>query len=346
MTRSVTLHASLLVVTLAAAALTWTAEEEDPNDRATLTVWERNPDDIIALAYRSGKDTIDVERRGEGAESYLWGRQTTVALDQPPLSPADTAGGVPYVPRMQVEEYPVGDGGPPLLERLARMRALRDLGAADSTKRATFGLTGTEPYLDIRFRDGTEQRLVFGDQVVGGGSRYVLDVQNDRIYVVSAELVSPFEAGAGALRLTQYQAFRPEQVASVTVRAGDSERTMNARQAGDLPARTVWTFPGEDRQDVAFGIFMGQLDQLWVMRYRPELDESALETFLRADYVDERGRNIGYIQLYRSRTPEGTTTYYMRTPKTIVVGEIYGPQAERVEQDVRNQVQSEARTGA
>jgi hypothetical protein len=105
-----------------------------------------------------------------------------------------------------------------------------------------------------------------------------------------------------------------------------------------MPPRTIWTFPGEDRQDVAFGIFMNQLDQLWVMRYQPEVDESTLETVMRADYVDERGRALGFMEIFRSRPGEGATTWNMRTPRTRVVGEIYGPQAERVEQDLRNQL--------
>jgi hypothetical protein len=342
MKKSVMVHAGLLVASLAAAALTWTAEEVDPTDRATVSVWDRGAEEIVALSFRSGIDSVDVERRAEGGEEYLWGRQTTRAPDQAIPPPIDSVTGQPTTIRTMTEEYPVGEGGPELIERLARLRALRDLGAADSIKRATYGLAGTEPSLTIRFEDGSQRTLVFGNAVVGGGARYVLVAEDEHIYVLSADLVSPFEAGAGALRLTKYQPFQPEQVAAVTIRGGGAERTMSARQSGDMPPRTIWTFPGEDRQDVAFGIFMGQLDQLWVMRYRPEVEESSLETVMRADYVDERGRNIGFLEIFRSRPGEGAVTYYMRTPRTRVIGEIYGPQAERVEQDLRNQLRPQA----
>jgi hypothetical protein len=339
MTRSVTQHAVLLAVALAAAALTWTAEEEDPTSRETISVWDRSADEITGIAYRSGPDSVDVERRGTGEEAYLWGRQTSLAPPTIPPSPDDSADAAPPPAVTQVDEYPVGDSGPEVMDRLARLRALRDLGAADSTKKADYGLAGMEPSLTVRFDDGTARTLVFGEAIVGGGALYALDVEEDHIYVLSADLLSPFVGGAGALRLQRFQDFQAEQVASVTVRAGTAVRTMNARRA-ENPPRTVWVFPGEDRQDVAFGLFMTQLDQLWVTRYTPDVAEAALEPIARADYVDARGRALGYIEIFRARTPEGTT-YYMRTPRTVVLGEVYPTQGERIEQDVRTQFRSE-----
>lgn len=342
--KSVTVHAGLLVIALSAAALTWTAEKEDPTSRETVTVWDRSADDVTAVAYRSSTDTVDIERRGTGADSYLWGRQSNAVLVQPEAPEVPPSANEP--PKRETEEYPIGDGGQALFERLARLRALRDLGAADSTKKATYGLSDSlGAKLSVHFADGSQRTLLFGNAIVGGGAQYVLDDEASHLYVISTDLISPFLGGAGALRLTRYQAFTPEQVGSVTIRAGSSTRTMQSRRANN-PPRSVWVFPGEDRQDVAFGIFMNQLDQLWVTKYTPNVQESELEPILRADYLDERGRDIGYLQLFRARGANGETVYYMKTPRTVVIGEIYAPQGQRVEQDVRTQFRPEGAAGA
>jgi hypothetical protein len=86
--------------------------------------------------------------------------------------------------------------------------------------------------------------------------------------------------------------------------------------------------------DVAFGNFMTQLDALWVERYDPYVPGVSLRSLLRAEYADWRGGPLGYLELFRAEAPDGTARYYMRTPKTIVHGQINTPQGERIEQDI------------
>jgi hypothetical protein len=135
------------------------------------------------------------------------------------------------------------------------------------------------------------------------------------------------------LRLTKYQDFEPDDVASVTVRAGSAERTMRRTTLG-APPRPVWTAPDADRPDQAFGNFMEQVDRLFAARFVSDLSPDTLQAVMRVDYLDERGDAIGFVELFRTPSNQGTPTYFMRTGKTIVFGEVYAPLAERLEQDV------------
>ena len=330
--KSALVHAVLLGIAVVAAFATWTWEGAEASDEPAVVVWERDPEEVAAVTFRSGERRVEIERRSEGGESWLWGRETYPTLMTVPL-PTDSA--PPPPPSVTVEEYPLDQAGETLFGRLAELTAVRDLGPADDEKLTTYGLTGTEPALVVRFADGSERNLVFGANVAGGGPRYMLDADSQHVYVVQPDVIIPFEGGSGTLRLNAYQGFQPDDVASATVRTGTVERTMN-RKVVDSPPRPVWTPTDSETPDVAFGNFMQQLDGLWIERYDPNVAPISLQSILRAEYVDWRGGPLGYLELYRAQAADGGTKYYMRTPRTIVVGEINTPQGERIEQDIQS----------
>jgi hypothetical protein len=324
-------HAALLVVALVAALTTWTRDPAAAGD-PTVQVWEHGATDVTAVTYRSGSHTVELERRGEGAESHLWGKETFPA-PQDMLAPGDSA--TPGATPLTTEEYPLETQGDTLFARLAELRAIRDLGPSDDEKLATYGLGGPEPSLIVRFADGTERTLIFGNSVAGGGPRYMLDVEAAHVYIVSPELVIPFEGGGGSLRLIRYLGFPSDDVSAVTVRVGATERTMQRRMV-DTPARPVWTPNNSDTPDVAFGLLMQQLlENLWVLHYHPNVAQIALQPLLRAEFVGQ-GRELGWIELFKEERPGGTTRYYMRTHRTFSMGEIEPGQAARIEQDIRS----------
>ena len=75
---------------------------------------------------------------------------------------------------------------------------------------------------------------------------------------------------------------------------------------------------------------MDQIDQLWVTRYVPEAAADTLQAIIRADYFDDDGDLLGFIELFRTRGAQPAPVYLMRTGRTIVFGEVYAPLAERV----------------
>jgi hypothetical protein len=324
--RRVMVHGVLLVLMLIFAFVTWTAEDLPDADDAMVAVWQHDPQQVSSVTYRSAARTIVLERRGAGNEATLWAVQTDSV--RPPAQDSVAAGGARTA---SITEYPVGDEGETMIGGLARLRVIRDLGEATEEKRATYGITDSVPVLTLRLRDRNERALAIGATVLGGGSRYVQDLRGNRIYVVPVSLVRPLEVGGDMLRLTKMQSFEANDVASVTVRAGTAERTMRRRTQGSPPL-PVWTPPDSERADEAFGNFMAQIDQLWVARYVPAASADTLQSIVRIEYLDDDRDALGFLELFRTRTAT-PPVYLMRTGRTVVFGEVYGPLAERVEQD-------------
>lgn len=332
--RSAIVHAGLLVVALIGALATWTQEPRDLEDEAQVVVWDHAPETLASVHFRAGSRRVDLERRGTGSEAHLWGREEYPTPD--PLGGAGPAADSAAGPTpMTIEEFPVAEEGATLFQRLAGLRAIRDLGAAEDDRRATYGLDAGEPEVALRFGDGTERTLVFGSRVTGGGGRYALDAGSGQVYVLEADLLNALEGGAGTLRVNDYLPFEPDQVETVTLSSAGGERTMR-RRVVDSPPRTVWVPSGSDRPDVAFGLLVDQMDRLWVTRYRPDVRPETLTPILRTEYADDSGQSIGYLEVYRGEGPDGAAAYYMRTPKTIVPGEIYADQGSRIEQNVES----------
>lgn len=237
----------------------------------------------------------------------------------------------------RVTEFPVGEQGDSLITGLAQLRAVRDLGEADDDLRAAYGFAdSTVSTVTLRQRDGAERTLALGGTAIGGSDRYVLDVERNRVFAVPVAVVRPLETSQ-MLRLTEYQRFEPDDVARVAVTAGGAQRTMERRDAG-ATAQVTWSPPDSEQQDPAFASFMEQVDQLWVSEFVPEASVDSLELMLRIDYYSRRDDAIGFIELYRARGGEGeaqgSPRYFMRSPRTVVLGEVYGPLGERLEQDV------------
>jgi hypothetical protein len=334
--KSVRVHAILLLAALLLAFTTWRRDDSPASRSATTVVWEGKPADIASVVFRSESRTLELERRADGGRDYVWGKETapepTTAPAPAPRDSAQAAHDTTRVAppaRMRTEEFPVGQNGDALLEGLATLRVVRDLGTADSAKITAYGLSTPEGKLTIRLQDRRERVLSLGNRVVGGGDRYALDSAAHRVYVLANDLLRPFESGSAELRLTELQNFTPDRLAGVNVRTGAGERRMQ-RQAGTVPA--VWMRAGSAQPDQAFSNFMEQLNQLWISRYAPNVSVDSLQSILRIEYLDDDADNLGFMELFRTRGA-GARVYYMRTPRTIVPGEVYAPLGERIEQD-------------
>jgi hypothetical protein len=332
--KSVTVHAALLVVALGAAAATWTSAKRQFGEKTDIAVWDHDTDDLISLQYRDSTGQVTLERRGTAPDAYLWGTQTYRAVPTDAgltglESPAATA-------PITEDQYPVGEEGETVLEGLAHLRAMRDLGAADDGVREEYGLTDSLPVLEMHFADGTQRSLIFGAPVVGGGLRYALDVEGGHVYAVASDLVSSFEQGAGALRLVRLQSFAMDEVASVTItNAAGDERTLERQQTGNIPPRTVWVPKGgsANDNDVVFAAVVDEISAIFVSgRYLPELKPEELGLLGRADYRDTRGRSLGWTEIYKAKS--GGPQYYLRTARTHAIGEMYEQNGTMLERDL------------
>ena len=346
--KSVRVHAVLLAAALLTAFVTWTRDDAPAPDDLTTAVWEHRPDELAAVSFQTGPRSLELQRRNAGSQTYIWARETTPeAVATPATPPADTTAHGAHTPaaadttkpatpaapaRMRTEEFPTGQAGTNLFESLATLRVPRDLGAADAQKRSQFGLDKPESKLTIRFRNRGERVLNIGNKVVGAADRYALDSTANRIYVLSFDLMRRLEPGTGELRLTEFHGFDRNRLASVSVQAISGQLRMD-RQPGPSPQGNFLR-PGASEPNAGYTNFMEQVGQLWIARFAPEVSPDSLERVLRIEYFDDDGDSLSSLELFRTRGAKEERVYYMRTPRTVVPGEIYAPLGERIEQDV------------
>ncbi|RMH39204.1 MAG: hypothetical protein D6689_17380, partial [Deltaproteobacteria bacterium] len=181
MKRGPIIHGVLLVATAAFAYQTWTRDKTVKVERAQFVLWDGRPADIVSVDYDvKDKRTIHIERRSDDQGSYLWGIATRTTIipakksapggDQAGAGARD-AGVAEPEPQPEVKtttkEFPVGESGDKLLEGLAPMRALRELGALTDEQRKEYGLEDAGTQLTVNFQSGSHT-LILGGRVYGG----------------------------------------------------------------------------------------------------------------------------------------------------------------------------------
>lgn len=323
--RAAAIHGALLLVALAGAYLTWTREEVPAEERATVLVWRGSPDDVTRVRYDRNGLSLVVERRKDNGSTYLWG---TVRPGGTGPTAADSGAG-----SAAVEEFPVGERGDELLQRVAPLTALRDMKVLSDSARGAFGLAQPYARLSVVFT-GAARELLIGETVYGTGHRYALDPSTGRGYVLSQELARSLEGGHSALRLTTLHGFQREDVGAVTVLGAAGERTMH-RLVSDQPGTDSWAQADANEPDQTFGNFMDRVQQLAVLAYEPDTDPDTLQRRVRIEYRNDKGEPLGFLELFRGAADSsGGFEYYLRTERTRVVGRAYRSLAERVDDDV------------
>ncbi len=314
--KGILVHAGLLLAALVGAYVTWTREEADARQREAVTVWRERVEDIDSVIYTREGTALTLLRRGAADTAYLWG------ILRSPSTEGEAA---------TAAEFPVGAHGEEVLQRLAILTALRDLGTLSDSSKAEYGLVDPAGRLTVAFRDGARELRV-GGNAFGTGHGYAVDPASGRGYVLSADVVRRLATGPSALQLTEVHAFDPGDVATATVRAGASAIT-TWRRPGATPTAGSWSLDSAAGPDPAVSDLMEHLGRLYVVSYASDADTSGLELRLRAEYRDTRGRPLGHLELYRrpGDPARGRYDYYLRTERTRILARAVQLPAERVD---------------
>ncbi len=303
-------HGILLAVAAVWAFQTWTRDQLREEDRNRPLAWEQDTTEVMSVRYRSPEKEVRIERREDDGGAFLWGRQVE-------NEGRDTL------------EFPVGATGHVAVARLAALRVVRDLGPLSPEQETRFGLADAAERIAVAF-DDDERQLILGDTTIGGSHRYATEPAADRGYVVPGEVVRPLEIGEGSLRERWLHHYPANEVASVRVTTGDGDqaqtRTMTRLASGE------WTDPsGADGEvpDAGFGNFMQRVDQLAIAGYDVPPDPEALRRLLRAEYLDEDGDALGFVELFHHAAAE-RDPYYVRSERTRVLAGAVTALAERV----------------
>lgn len=333
---AVRVHAVLLVVALLAAFQTWTRDESaSGTDEGAVTLWQREIDDIVSVTFETPARMLSVERRVEGGgdaatprETFLWG-VTLTKRSTADTSTADTTSGVPAVVR---EEFPVGDVGDELFERLASLRALRDLGELDDDAKAEYELAEPERTMQVAFADGDRQ-LALGARVFGAAHRYALDLSTGRGYVISNDVLRQLEGSRATLESRELHRYDADDVGAISVHTQTATRHMIREGSGPGVTWTSPDTPGEP--DQTFANFVERVDGLSIIRYDAELNVDTLELVVRVEYTGQNDQPLGFLEIFRGPEDDrGIGEYYLRTEATRIAAHTHRSIAERVRQDV------------
>lgn len=315
--RGVRIHAVLLLVALGLAFPSFTRQRTRPTDIQGTLIWDRDSTDIASISYRSPHRQIEITRRADGAETFLWGWEVT------------SVGGTPAgEPAADTLRFPVGILGSELVKGFSAFRVVREFGQVDADLKMAFGLVDPSAVITVEFGDGSRV-IELGAPVYGGSDLYGWDPSTRIAFVLPSELVAPLQTGYGALRERQLHYFQGAEVARVRVQAMGLTREMK-RSESAIGTPDIWV-PTEDphRPDPTFANFMERVAQLGIEGFDTQARPEALERILRVEYTDEDGRFLGFVELLKHLD---SGAYYLSSERTRVVAEAIGLLAERVEQ--------------
>ena len=131
MRKGLVAHGALLAVALLAAYQTWTRDKTIKPKLGDVTLMSMAVDSIDLITLQQDLKQVKVERRADATGSYLWA--TVIRTPPPPKvpeMPEDAVSSPDAPPAIQpsTREFPVGKDGSTWLEKVAPLRALRDLG--------------------------------------------------------------------------------------------------------------------------------------------------------------------------------------------------------------------------
>jgi len=326
--KSVVGHGTLLIVALIVAWSTWTRDESVSMEEFQTTVWTADAEAVDSVTYAGGGRYLVVTRRNEDGDRYLWGWQVETALDST---------GTPIPTRRDTSYFPVNAEAEDLLELVAPLQALRDLGTLESLspeRRSEYGLDTPEDTLVVHLSRGREERMFLGGVVFGGSGRYAVAPATGRAYAISGLLSEILESGLGRLRSHDLHAFQLDEVARVVLTTPRSEQIRV--RTGGFGATSTWAAPETPaRVDATFGNFMSRVVGLRPLAFVNALPADSLELLATLEYQDDDDDLLGAMEFFRGRDGEGgDRSYYLRTEFTRILAQPSVAQAERIAEDL------------
>jgi hypothetical protein len=258
--------------------------------------------------------------------------------DGPIDTPDDDGGGSSMAPAADetvttTREFPIGSDGVKLIEQLAHLRALRDLGKLSDQQKEEYELTDSKENLTVFFAGGEQHSLLVGGRVFGGSDRYVLDTDSGKGYVLSnSEIMRHVDSAETSLGLKVLHAFQEDleepaapldpkapkpkkdvfaPVGKIQVEAPSGTRELVRAQSTDPKGGVVTGWTAADKPgppDLTFANFLTQVDRLKPTEYDPSLAPATLTKVLTLRYSKPGGGDLGTFELYKKEnvSPEVT----------------------------------------
>lgn len=325
MFRNLGVHLALLGV---AAGLAWASAQRQDDGRKPLEVelWSAKPEAVTQIRFKDAQREVVLTPREDGNGRYLVGQVTKVVKPPEPEAKREVndAGVATVVapeptpepqapPAPEVERFIGVDEANEYVEQVAKLRAVRSLGALPSDKLPDFGLTGVE-LAELSFEvQGKSRSFTVGGRAPGGSDVYVQDKTSGEVFVLNGDITRDVELAQS--RLMERTLFTPpedKEVAKVTLVQGDKQRAL----VHSTKASSFWTDESapDDKNETVTN-WMKKFERLRVSSY-VEGELSDAEPLVTVTFSSGSGEKLGYIEFAKQNVEgENQARYLVRSPQ-------------------------------
>jgi hypothetical protein len=315
-------HIVLLAVAASAAILVWTRDRNPAVSMGDITVWNVRAADVERVAFEGKGKKLTLDARKDSLGRFFVGTAETTAAPDGLDSPAQTKNAtfVSVGPATQV------------VESLAPLKAVRDIGKIGDDRSVEFGLKEPEGSLVVVI-GGTERKLELGSPTPGGGSRYVRDATSHAVYALKTDVVRDLEAGESALGERELHAFKDPDIRSARLIAANGKKREVVRTGPD--SKRIWADPATpDTADETVGNWIAMLDRLrptdWLASSPPR---AGIAPVVRVEY-QVKGTEGAFVEIAKVTGNGPKPEFLVRTERTRLWAKTFGPVGEQIEQDL------------
>ena len=256
--RPVIVYATLLVLSLIAAWMRWTAEPSgEGEDKVVLLAGE--VEQLESIAWKGKDAEALLTRKTDDHGAYLWVSTTKWEERKAPPSPPGEEPALQPLPvvteRIERQDvFKASEKGDELLASFSPLHAIRRLEAVDATKLTEIGLDAPEETLVVT-RKGKATTLVIGGEAYGTKDRYVRNEETKEVFLIDDQLLKSLEFAK--TRLPDRDLWSLERPAIASARISDGSRTLEVAQKNpDDEAKATWARAGSEAADEQLATWM------------------------------------------------------------------------------------------
>lgn len=319
MSRSVFVYATLLVVALVGAYLSWTHEAE-PRLKDGVVVLDASEADLREVRYTAKDFSVSLTRKSDAFGEYAWVETVREEPDVKPMvnphAPAPEAPADPNAKTHTVKRsFKAGSGADPVFGGLAPFVALR---AVQATPEALeeFGLKTPKGKLELTIRDKTHVFEV-GEEGYGHRNTYIRDAATAKIYLVDGDAIRPLLRGDE--RLPERRLFEADlwDIDRVEVMSGGRSVAFDQKNKADQ-VNASWVNAGSDAPNLTAKTWIEKFARMRAIG-NPESMGDAEEVLT---VKVTAGKVVTDVVLMRTQKDDGTQDWYARSPFTRGVVEL------------------------
>lgn len=319
------IHLTLFAVASVLAVHTMMRSDDGPQlgRPVAAELWGGRPHELRQIRFDSTELKVWIAPRSGGASRYY-----VVNTERSPKVESDADAGVSTERPPVAKQFVSVDDASELASALVPMKTYRSLGRVDGARMAEFGFDKPAGTITVDV-GGREHKVLVGSLTPGSDEYYIRDEATGLAYTFTAEQINRLKSADSRLMDRDLHGFKVDEIGEVRVAVGGKTRGLTRFEAkadawADKTSPTV--------QDETAGNFLTKLARLRPQTYLEQVADISAPIF-RANYLDDKRKELGYIELFRAgQGPD--KKYYARTERTPWFSEVGRPTAEQLEQDV------------